>query len=219
MLSQIIAAPSGRREARRHSRREAILDEAQCLFLEQGYAATTMSAIAARLGGSKGTLWHHFANKEVLFEAMVERATDAFQARASQILVPGDSVRNSLQHFAVQFIERVTAPDAIALHRLVVGEARRFPETGRIFHERASGRMREILSLHLAEAMSRGQLRRDDPAAASRQFVGLCLAGCHQQLTLALIPSTNPVLVARDAELAVDTFMRAYAPPPGPDQL
>jgi hypothetical protein len=53
-----LTCPS-RREARRLSRREAILEVAERSFLEQGYAATTMSAIAAELGGSKGTLWSY----------------------------------------------------------------------------------------------------------------------------------------------------------------
>ena len=49
------ASPCSRREARRLTRREAILDVAQASFMEYGYAGTTMSAIAAMLGGSKGT--------------------------------------------------------------------------------------------------------------------------------------------------------------------
>src|SRR5258708_8438615 len=53
------------------ARREAILDVAQQVFLKEGYAAASMSTIAARLGGSKGTLYNYFRSKEELFEAFI----------------------------------------------------------------------------------------------------------------------------------------------------
>ena len=205
-------APAGRRETQRLNRREAILDVAQRSFLELGYAATTMSSIAATLGGSKGTLWNYFASKELLFAAVVERATSTFQAQVAQILVPGDDIGESLGRFATRFLERVNAADAIALRRLVMGEAARFPETGRIFHERASGRTRQVLAAYIAGAMARGQLRNDDPAVASRLFMALCLSGSHEQLLLALIPASTPAHRAMDAAQAVQAFLRLYAP-------
>ncbi|MFT3998253.1 MAG: helix-turn-helix domain-containing protein, partial [Asticcacaulis sp.] len=55
------------------TRREAILDVASRIFLEEGFDAASMSAIAARVGGSKGTLYNYFKNKEELFEAFVDR--------------------------------------------------------------------------------------------------------------------------------------------------
>src|ERR1700722_2359782 len=55
----------------RDSRREAILDVAAEVFMDVGYSAASMSMIAARVGGSKGTLYNYFKNKEELFEAQV----------------------------------------------------------------------------------------------------------------------------------------------------
>ncbi|MDE2405596.1 MAG: TetR/AcrR family transcriptional regulator [Sphingomonadales bacterium] len=211
MLPQDCPLPIGRREANRATRREAILDVAHRSFLERGYAATTMSAIAASLGGSKGTLWSYFASKELLFAAVLDRATTLFQAQIAQALNPRDGVADSLHAFARQFLDRITAADAVALYRLVIGEARRFPETGRIFHERAPGRTRALLAAYLEAAMARGQLRAADPMAASRQLMSLCMGGCHQQLLLGLIDKAPRKAIVEEAELAVDSFLRAYA--------
>src|ERR1700746_2932734 len=52
-------------------RREAIIEVARQVFFEEGYAAASMSTIAARLGGSKGTLYNYFKSKEELFEAYI----------------------------------------------------------------------------------------------------------------------------------------------------
>src|SRR5271163_2815121 len=69
---------------KRDRRRELIMSVAREVFFEHGYAAASMSSIAARLGGSKGTLYNYFKNKEELFAAQVRelcgQATDRMLA-------------------------------------------------------------------------------------------------------------------------------------------
>jgi TetR/AcrR family transcriptional regulator, mexJK operon transcriptional repressor len=200
-----------RREARRQSRREAILDVAAQSFLEHGYAGTTMSAIAATLGGSKGTLWSYFASKDVLFAAVIERVTDAFRAQLSLILNPRDGVELALRRFCTEFLRKITSPEAIALHRLVVGETNRFPEIGRIFYERAPRQTQQLLAGFLAEAMESGQLRRDDPLVAARQLTALCMYGGHQQMLMGVVEGLSAEAIEAEVDRATGTFMRAYA--------
>jgi AcrR family transcriptional regulator len=203
-------APS-RREARRQSRREAILDVAAESFLEHGYAGTTMSAIAATLGGSKGTLWSYFASKEVLFAAVIDRVTQAFRAQLSLILNPRDGVEAALRRFCIEFLRKVTSPEAIALHRLVVGETSRFPEIGRIFYDRAPRQTQQLLAAFLAEMMERGHLRQADPLIAARQLIALCMAGGHQRKLMGLIDTIAPDALEAEVDNAMNTFMHAYA--------
>jgi len=205
----------GRRAARRETRREAILDVAQRSFLEHGYAATTMSAIAAELGGSKGTLWSYFPAKDLLFAAVLDRATEAFQHHLTLLLNPRDELEATLGRFALEYLQRVTSPEALALYRLIIAETGRFPEVGRIFQERGTGRTKGQLATYLAEMMARGLLRQDDPQVAAQQLVGLCLSGCHQMLLMGAIESTDTALIASmtesEAMSSVTTFMRAFA--------
>jgi AcrR family transcriptional regulator len=200
-----------RREARREARRDTILDVAAQSFLEHGYAATTMSAIAATLGGSKGTLWSYFPSKEVLFTAVLDRVTEAFRAQLALILNPQDGLEPALRRFCLEFVRKVTSPEAIALHRLVVGEAHRFPEIGRIFYERAPRQTQKLLAGFLEQAMAEGRLRRDDPLIAARQLTSLSMYGCHQQLLMAVIDSVSVEAIEADVERAMQTFLRAYA--------
>lgn len=200
-----------RREARRQSRRDAILDVAAQSFLEHGYAGTTMSAIAATLGGSKGTLWSYFASKEVLFAAVIDRVTEAFREKLSVILNPRDGVEPALRRFCVEFLRKVTSPEAIALHRLVVGETNRFPEIGHIFYDRAPRLTQKLLAGFLADAMDQGVLRAVDPLNAARQLIALCMAGGHQQMLMGMIDAITPDAVEAEIDRAMTTFMRAYA--------
>ena len=179
--------------------------------MEHGYAGTTMSAIAAALGGSKGTLWSYFPAKDVLFDAVLDRATEIFQQQLTLILKPEDELESTLRRFARGFLQRVTSPEALALYRLVMAESNRFPETGRIFHERATGRTQTALATYLAEIMARGLLRNDDPQLAAQQLIALCLSGCHRMLLIRLIDCAAPDQIEADALAAITAFQRAYA--------
>lgn len=202
-----------RREANREARRDAILDVAAQWFLEHGYAGTTMSAIAAALGGSKGTLWNYFPAKEQLFAAVIERVAESFRAQLLEILNPDDNdVEATLRRYVSKFLTKVTSPEGVALHRLVVGEANRFPEIGQIFFEYAPRLTQAMLADYLAAAMEHGQLRKDDPLCAAQNLSGLCMAGCHQRLMMGVIDKADAAMIEADVERVVPVFMRSYNP-------
>ena len=58
------------------SGRVRIIDEAAALFLERGYAATSLRGIAAAAGMKAGSLYYHFESKEALFQAILRRGLD-----------------------------------------------------------------------------------------------------------------------------------------------
>lgn len=205
------AKPASRREARRHSRRETILDVAAQWFLEHGYDGTTMSAIATALGGSKGTLWNYFPSKDVLFAAVIDQVTTAFREQLLLILNPHDETETALYRFCGELLRKTSSPEAVALYRLVIGEANRFPEVGRIFYERAPLQTRILLAEYLSTAMERGRLRRDDPFRAARELIGLCMCNSHSERLMGLRAAECEDTVAADAEQATRVFLRAYA--------
>lgn len=204
--------PLSRREARRQDRREAIIDVAMRFFLEHGYAAASMSAIAAEIGGSKATLWSYFPSKEALFEAGLEKATSEFRQRLLVLLDPSGDAEQSLRNFCQGFIERVTAPDAIALNRLIMAECGRFPEIGRIFYERAPRATQKVLADFLRSMMERGRLKRADPDRAAHLMVVLSMAGCHHQMLLGLLDEATGEMIASDVDQTMATFMALYGP-------
>ncbi|MGV3574206.1 MAG: TetR/AcrR family transcriptional regulator [Devosia sp.] len=59
-------------EERRDATRRALISAARRQFAEGGYAATNTPTIAAEAGVTRGALYHHFADKQALFEAVVE---------------------------------------------------------------------------------------------------------------------------------------------------
>jgi len=71
-----------------HTRKHEILDAAERLMLRQGYAATSMGAICADVGVTKGALFHHFASKEDLARAALARWIDKTLAPLAFALDP-----------------------------------------------------------------------------------------------------------------------------------
>ena len=170
-----------------------------------------MSAVAATLGGSKGTLWNYFPSKEALFEAVMEHATTAYRARLSDIIAEHGPFTSTLRRLCTGIAEKLTQPNAIALHRLVVAEAERFPEIGRIFFRRGPRPTWELIAGLLSDAMDQGLIRRADPVEAARMLTNMCLAGCHFEMVMGARTSLTPEAVEQDIDRAVDLFLRAYA--------
>ena len=207
------AAPMSRREERRDERRDGILDVARDCFLADGYAATSMSSIAARLGGSKGTLYNYFKSKEELFEAVMQRQCGVLAETLFDVEHEGDDARERLEHFGAAFLKLLLTPESVGIHRVVVGECGRFPEVGRMFYDMGPKVILAKIAAYLSDLMDQGVLRRADSFVAAQQFKDLTISGVLQPRTWGVIEGDMT-----DAEIqgqvnnAVDTFLRAYRP-------
>lgn len=201
-----------RREARREDRRDTIIAVASESFFKKGYAATSMSAIASKLGGSKATLWNYFPSKEELFAAVIDQRTETYREQLTELLKPVGCVETTLANLSRSLLEKVGTPHAIALHRLIVAESHQFPELGRIFYERGPRMTTELLSEYVARAMERGELRNDDPETACRSFITLCIHSVQQRQLLGLIGPLSKDQIEAETERTVSVFMRAFGP-------
>lgn len=199
------------RELKREDRRDAILDVAHECFVAEGYGSTSMSTIAARLGGSKGTLYNYFKSKEELFDAFVRRSCSRLQGQLEA--QPGDGeARQQLTRIARDFLDHLLSPETIAIYRVVVGEGERFPELARLFYEAGPRTGIAKTAALLKGLMDDGVLRRGDPVLAAHQFKDLALSGVFNLRLWGVIDDPAPAERAERAETAVDTFLRAYAP-------
>jgi TetR/AcrR family transcriptional repressor of mexJK operon len=199
----------GKREARRQDRRLAILATARRMFLDNGYAATSMSAIAAELGGSKATLWNYFPSKEELFSAVLDDATADYRQQLTDLLRPTPDVEATVLAFTRGFLAKITSLEAVQLHRLVAAEAARSPEVGKIF-ARVPQRTRQLLGDFFATAMAAGQLRAADPNTAAHVLTSLCIGVQQRMLWGGPVPLDREL--EGEAHIATDVFLRAYAP-------
>jgi AcrR family transcriptional regulator len=206
-VGTVFLRPRGAREAKR----EAFVTAARDLFFAQGYAATAMSAIAAKVGGSKTTLWSYFPSKEDLFEAVVEDIATSFADALNFEFRRGESVDKALRRFGCTLMKTIQTPALVELQRLVTGEAGRFPELARIYWHRGPARGKEKLTQFIDERMVAGELREGDASVAARHFAGMCQTGPCQMHVLGLVPPLSQAERGRIVDAAVDGFMAAWS--------
>jgi TetR/AcrR family transcriptional repressor of mexJK operon len=197
---------------RQAARRETILHVARDSFLEEGYAATSMSSIAAKLGGSKGTLYNYYASKEELFAAVMTAHCSVARARFEVLDTKAGGVADRLRRFGEAYLDVVLDEEFLAVHRLVTGESGRFPEIGATFYEAAGKRGKSWLAVVFAEEMDKGVIRRDDADKVARQFLGLCRSDVHTRRAWNVMPKPSPEEIAQLAAEATEVILAAYAP-------
>ncbi|WP_052120835.1 TetR/AcrR family transcriptional regulator [Inquilinus limosus] len=193
---------------------DQILKAAYAVFLEQGYEAASMDAIAREAGVSKATLYAHFASKQDLFAAIVASACRVFE-RLAAMSPPPDDLRAALMEAGGTLLRFILHPDVNKVYRSVVAEAARFPELGRAMYEAGPGQGKAHLARFFAAATERGVLAVPDAELAAEQFGALILGHMKMRLELGIeVPSEERM--RHGLESGVDTFLRAYAVPVAP---
>ncbi len=210
-MTETVPRPPGRREARKQDRRDAIVAAARRSFLEDGYAATSMSGLLKTLGGSKATLWSYFRSKEELFGAVIADVTAAFRRQVQdELLAPGE-IEVTLVNFCRSFMNKTAHPDAVAAWRLVVAESGRFPEVGRIFYQQAAGHIEGALAAYIGELIDAGRLRDEGATDMARVLIGMTAAQQNRRLWGVATAGAEEIdLLARRF---VGYFLRLFALP------
>ncbi len=210
MPSRAVAATS----AGGHSTRTArILDAAREMFLAHGYGATSMDALARCAGVSKTTIYAHFAGKEALFAALVSAECGRLDGEIARSSATAEPPCTALPRLAGQLLALLMSPWALAIHRVVVAEAPRFPELGAAFYRAGPAAMKARLEAYLAQAIARGELAVPDPALATIQLIGMIRGDLQLRCLLDPTARPSPEEIERQARAAVDVFLAAYARP------
>jgi AcrR family transcriptional regulator len=194
----------------RDARREAILDVARDVFLEEGYATASMSAIAARLGGSKGTLYNYFKNKEELFAAYVVRHCAWQRDAMFEISGEVDDIRATLIRVGRTYLSIVLSDFSLSNFRVIVAEAQRTPTIGHAFYETGPKSGAELLGGILERAADRGQLKLSDPVHAAHQFIGLCQNRLMKARLCNAVAEPTPEEIDHEVLPAVEVFLAAF---------
>jgi AcrR family transcriptional regulator len=205
--------PGERHESPPASKAESILAAAKRTFLQGGFEAVSMDTIAREAGVSKATVYAHFAGKEELFGAVIGRECEHYLAGFSAGELDAGDVRASLTTLGRRFLNLLLSPDAIALHRIILGEVSRFPALGEVFWHAGPERNLAQIEQFLRAAAAAGSLQIPDTRLAAEQFVGLVRGETQLRHLLRLDPGAGRPRTRANVRAAVDTFLRAFAGP------
>lgn len=195
-------------------RREHILDVAADVFASEGYGATSMSSIAARLGGSKATLYKYFPSKEHLFEAMLGRKCERVLGPLREIVSRAEDLEKLLFEFGTSYLEALLQNDALQVFAMIQGDGIRFPEAARAFFKAGPDAVYREMGQIFATFADRGAIICPDPRLAAEQFLGMVRGDLHMRATLGLAPIPPRDEIERQVRFAAHVFARGLAPAP-----
>jgi AcrR family transcriptional regulator len=187
-------------------RRAALLDAARATFYRVGYGPATMSEIAAAAGMSKKTLYQVFPSKAALVHELVRRDC---QCPDDALLEGCDRAtpEEVLTHYVSLVAELVLSPRAIAMQRLVIGEALREPELTAIFSREIMEKAPESLVAWLDRQKAAGLMQFDNANEAVDVIFGLTLSSFHWRILLGGALSLDAGLLKSRIEQGVRTFL------------
>ena len=198
--------------------RADILDAALELFAENGFYGVSIRDVARATGVGVSALYHHFASKEELFEAVV---FGDVKAGGRPTLGPGEpppftgeaeQLPQYLEALMVHAMEKFAILRERKRFRIFLSDGPRLALDGKLnLFERMLGARKPMIDL-MAHLMDRGLLRRGDPELTALGFIAPLLMW--RQLTGI---SPNHLWVERPRDFArhcVDQFLQGAAARP-----
>jgi AcrR family transcriptional regulator len=189
------------------SRREALIEAAASVFIEQGYAATSIDAIIERAGGSKRNIYNEFGSKEGLFSAIVKESADKVLSPLEIEEMEGHDLRATLTAFGRHSMDAYMSPTLIGIYRIAITEANRFPDLVRSFYEQGPGRTTVRLAEVLEAARERGEIQTTNCLRLAGHFVGMIRDNLHLQVILGLRPPPSDEEAQEAVASAVEIFL------------
>ncbi|HEY3890969.1 MAG TPA: TetR/AcrR family transcriptional regulator [Bradyrhizobium sp.] len=200
-----------RKVPRGEKRRRELALVAERLFLRQGYTETTMQMIASEAGGSKETLYRHFASKEAMFAELIS-ARAATIAGPQSALARDELPKTALFELGMSLMGLMAKSETSSLFNIVVAEVHRTPDLARIFYDRGPGTTLRRLMEYLRSATVRGQLNCRDPQRAAKLFLGAVISHHHLHCLIGKPSGRLSTAEMRNhVKAAVEMFLARFA--------
>ncbi|MBO0979012.1 TetR/AcrR family transcriptional regulator [Microbacterium sp. SD291] len=188
---------------------DELISVAREVFLERGYAGTSMDEVAKRARISKASLYREHPSKSTLYAAVVHQWTlagrSAMRPALERLRGSGD-LREGLIELARTMQSGILSEPVLAMRRLVTAEAQAQPEVAQTYLDESWNRNIGDLAAVLDSMTGEGRLALDDPRTAAEQFTWLVI-GAPLNSRLLGSPAEAP-----RTDDAVDLFLAGYAP-------
>jgi AcrR family transcriptional regulator len=195
--------------SRSEEKRQEIIRIAGKLFDELGYERTSMSAIAAQLGGSKATLYGYFPSKEDLLRAVLDYDVNEEADRLMHEFLAEKDLRSGLIRLGISYLSRHHARAASI--RTVANQP-----IAEEFYKNVLRPAWQRLADRFAQMMKDGRLKFADPWTTAMHWKGLNEWDMLERHLLSASGAADPNDIVSAATAAADAFITVYASPPMP---
>jgi len=164
------------RAADLEARNQKLIDKAGQLFLEMGYGKVSLELIAREAHVAVRTIYVKFGGKAGLFKAVLIANRDRFIA-FNEMEEDARPLKEIIASFGEDFLDMITAPEALAVQRMVIAEAKTNPELAHSFFDAGPRQTREMLGRFFARADIDAQLRENVARELLPSYLIQCVMG------------------------------------------
>jgi TetR/AcrR family transcriptional regulator, mexJK operon transcriptional repressor len=206
-------AASGSRKRIYHRKTDVILEAAEAAFLKNGYAGTSMDAIAELANVSKRTVYSNFNSKQALFGAVIKRrCADVIPHMLTEAELATTDLEPLLVGLAIDFLTNIFATEQVALYRTIVADSQQFPEIGKMMFDGPIMQSQDVFEELIRHQAASGRLDVADPQLAASQLVSLLKTNVQMRLLFNQSANTSPRAIAASATASVRLFLRGALP-------
>lgn len=195
------------------ARRQAILDAAREVFLDRGYADSSVDAVIERVGGSKATIYALFGSKEGLLSAVAAKCGTEFTAAVEKVDV-SSSPAESLRRIARAYCKAAFDPRRLAMYRMAVGESGRRPESGDNYYRLGPRATLAVVVKFFRECVDKGVIETSEPDLLADCFLASLRGSLFNRAVLNPTRVPTQQEIEHNVDFIVDTFLRGVRPTP-----
>lgn len=195
------------------SKRRQIMEGAFKVFSTKGFEKATNREIAQAANiGSPGLIYHYFKDKSDLFREVLHANGEVLVLLGHSDELMDLPPRDALTLFATKLLATLNTGVSTGMLKLMLGEAARRPAVADMLNRIGPGRGVAFVTAYLSHQMDLGNLRRMDPAAAARCFLGPIIAYI---LTREVFRQKDALNLSQETmiQTMIDIFLQGMEPP------
>ena len=147
-----------------------ILNAAETLFFQQGVEHTSMDQVASLAGASKRTVYNHFENKDVLFQAILVFMFEKVRQEQAVVFDAAVPIAQQLTRIAEQEVALLTSEEFLKVAKVAFMQMLQQPDLAKSLDSNNMGCMQELVAF-LEAGVKAQVLTIDDVEFAAKQFV------------------------------------------------
>lgn len=163
---------------------EQMLKVAGKMFIEKGFDAVSMDAVAEAVPVSKRTLYNHFKDKNTLFVSVMQSRCGSIAEALEQSIQEGKDIEITLKNIGKKFLDTVLEPDSVNMYRTIITKSQQFKELGKLFYESGPKRSRTLLATYFTKLSNNGEFEVSNPELSANMFISMLLNRVQMQCLL-----------------------------------
>jgi AcrR family transcriptional regulator len=162
---------------RKEARPGEIVAAAIEVFAAKGFGGAKLEEVARRAGVSKATIFSYFPTKHDLFRAVAQTVLASNLDRLQAAAVDLDMPLNEFVPLLLIQAAAIAESPVAAMIRLVINEARSFPDIVRVWHDEVVAKILAVLTSAVERGQARGEIRVGDPRLLAFSIIGPMVGG------------------------------------------